>query len=154
MQKSWISCKKLDFVQKAGFQGHFSWISPWAPMGSWNCKKLDFRPIWNPAFLHEIQENDTWNPHFCFTWIWCKKSGFQRSEIHDFDKCIFPGFHYLSGISALHWFLHLSNGTFLWVGEGDKSTNPWKAMFHQTGRAKVDTLCLWLLQHYCDLRKE
>ena len=61
--------KKLDFVQKIGisakkpgFQGHFSWISSWAPTGGWNCKKVGFQTSFkssffarNPAFLHQIQ---------------------------------------------------------------------------------------------------
>ena len=62
MQKIGISAKKLDFSKKPGFQGHFSWISSWAPTGGWNCKKVGFQtPVKtsffarNPYFLHEIQ---------------------------------------------------------------------------------------------------
>ena len=62
VQKIGISAKKLDFSKKPGFQGHFSWISSWAPTGGWNCKKVGFQtPVKtsffarNPYFLHEIQ---------------------------------------------------------------------------------------------------
>ena len=50
--------KKLDFVQKSGisakktgFQGHFSWISPWAPTGGWNCKKVGFQTSVKSSFF-------------------------------------------------------------------------------------------------------
>ena len=62
VQKIGISAKKLDFSKKPGFQGHFSWISSWAPTGGWNCKKVGFQTsvkssffARNPYFLHEIQ---------------------------------------------------------------------------------------------------
>ena len=62
LQKAGFRAKNRDFSKKPGFQGHFSWISSWAPTGGWNCKKVGFQtPVKtsffarNPYFLHEIQ---------------------------------------------------------------------------------------------------